>query len=126
MVLPLIPLGIVGAGAALGAGYSIFKKQPAPSQTEYHAPYETYAPQKSLQYAPVNTITYPDYHIQIESPGARMTTKKTIDVESKPTFTPTQEVSGATGPSSEQGLDLVPIVVVGGIAFIAVQYLKRR
>ena len=134
MVLPIIPIAMVGAGAAAGAGYSIFKKADPVTSTQTHtvthSPYETYAPQKQLSYNPVNTITYPEYHIQMDSPGAQMTTKKELSVTSEPSLSARQDVapvgSGATDMASGGGLDLLPIVLIGGVAYVLATYLKKK
>lgn len=126
MVFPLIPLAIVGGGAAAGAGYSIFKKEKAPSQNVTHAPYETYAPQKTMSYAPVSSVQYPSYQIQIDSPMAGQSMKKTADIESKPHLSPSQTVAPISGAMSDSGTDLMPLVVIGVVGLIAVKYLKSR
>ena len=96
MVAPLIPVAIGLGGAALGgAGIASFfsgsKKservvssnsvfsETAPfsvsSQTySPHSPYEQFS--QAIQYAPVTTIQYPDYAINIQSPEAVASTKK--------------------------------------------------
>lgn len=126
MALPLIPLAIVGAGAAMGAGYSAFKKPGPQTSTVTHAPYETYAPQKSLQYSPVSSIQYPSYQIQIDSPASYQSMKKTADIDSKPVLKPTQDVSPVGSGDMSTGLDLVPIAIIGAVAFIGYGIIKKK
>lgn len=142
MVAPLIPIAIGLGGAALGgagiaswlgkesdeaqaiaaasgspfaptAPFSISSQTYAP-----HAPYETYS--SAVQYAPVTSIQYPDYAINIGSPEAVATTKKEQTVTSKPEFEYSAEQARQTS-----GVDLVPIAIIGAVALVAVVVLKE-
>lgn len=126
MVFPLIPVAIVAGGAAAGAGYSIFKKEGRATSKVTHAPYETYAPTKTLTYNPVNTIQYPDYNVQLHSPGANIETKKTQDVENKPSVDVSPNVSPVGSGDMDSGLDLLPIVLIAGVAYVLSSYLKKK
>lgn len=126
MVFPLIPAAIVAGGIGAGAGYSIFKKEKAPSQNVTHAPYETYAPQKTMSYAPVSSIQYPSYQIQIDSPASYQSMKKTADIESAPHVAPTQSVAPISGAMSDSGIDIMPIAIIAGVALIGMKYLESR
>ena len=144
MVAPLIPIAVGLGGAALGgaaiaswlgkesdeaqamaaasgspfaptAPFSISSQTYAP-----HAPYETYS--SAIQYAPVTSIQYPDYAINIGSPEAVATTKKEQTVTSRPEFEYAAEQAQA--PASA-GIDLMPIAIIGAVALVAVVVLKE-
>ena len=142
MVAPLIPIAIGLGGAALGgAGIASWlgkesdeaRVQAAASGTPFaptapfsissqtyapHAPYETYS--SAVQYAPVTSIQYPDYAINIGSPEAVATTKKEQTVTSRPGFEYSAEQARQTS-----GVDLVPIAIIGAVALVAVVVLKE-
>ena len=142
MVAPLIPIAIGLGGAALGgAGIASWlgkesdkaQVQAAASGTPFaptapfsissqtyapHAPYETYS--SAVQYAPVTSIQYPDYAINIGSPEAVATTKKEQTVTSRPEFEYSAEQARQTS-----GVDLVPIAIIGAVALVAVVVLKE-
>lgn len=95
--------------------------QYSPQIFEEHAFYSpTYAQQYQLQYtAPV---------IQIQSPGASVTqTKKqtaTQRVDPITSFTPTS--SPTQSQAQAEGLDLLPLAVIGVIGLIAYGYVSSR
>lgn len=141
MVAPLIPIAIGLGGAALGgAGIASFfsdsKKservvnsnsvfsETAPfsvsSQTYApHSPYEQYS--QAIQYAPVTTIQYPDYAINIQSPEAVATTKKEMTVDSRPS----QTYKAEQGQSQTSGTDLTMIALIAAAALIAYGVVTR-
>lgn len=107
----IIGAGLLAAGGILGGfldGLNI--------GGEYHQPYEHYQPQYTL--APVTSIQYPDYQVQIDSPGAIQTSKKTMKTEAD--IRPTQSYQGDT-----EGLPIVPIAIIGTIALIGMAYVKK-
>jgi len=82
---------------------------------ETHSPYEQFS--QSVQYAPVTSIQYPDYAININSPGASATTKKTQTVTSKPSQ---EHISRQTEDSgNSHGTDMVTLALVAGAALVA-------
>ena len=142
MVAPLIPIAIGLGGAALGgagiaswlggetkknediaaasgspfaptAPFSISSQSYAP-----HAPYETYS--QAVQYAPVTSIQYPDYAINIGSPEAVATTKKEQTITSRPEF----EYEAEQGRTTS-GVDLVPIAIIAAVALVAYGLVSR-
>lgn len=133
MPLPLIPLALAGttlAGGFLAGDAMASKKSENTSvfpdsspfsvnaQTyspETHAAYEQYS--KAIQYAPVTSIQYPDYAININSPEATATTKKETTVTSKPSQTYDATQSSNSGNSS--GTNLVTIALIAGAALVA-------
>ena len=84
---------------------------------EQHAPYETFMPQYTL--APVISTQHPDYQIQIDSPGAFQTSKKTMKTEAD--IRPTQSYA----PSETAGIPIIPIAIIGAIALIGISYVKK-
>jgi len=136
MVAPLIPVAIGLGGAALGgAGIASWLGGETKKNTEIaaasgspfaptapfsissqtyapHAPYETYS--SAVQYAPVTSIQYPDYAINIGSPEAVATTKKEQTITSKPEF----EYEAEQGRTTS-GVDLVPIAIIAAVALVA-------
>ena len=141
MVAPLIPVAIGLGGAALGgAGIASFfsdsKKsdkvtssnsvfaETAPfsvsSQTySPHSPYEQYS--QAIQYAPVTTIQYPDYAINIQSPEAVATTKKEMTVDSRPS----QSYRAEQGQTQTSGTDLTMLALIAGVALVAYGVVTR-
>lgn len=141
MVAPLIPIAIGLGGAALGgAGIASFfsssKKservvssnsvfaETAPfsvsSQTySPHSPYEQYS--QAVQYAPVTTIQYPDYAINIHSPEAVASTKKEMSVDSRPS----QSYRAEQGQTQSSGTDLTMIALIAGVALVAYGVVTR-
>ena len=139
MVAPIIPIAVGLGGAALGGAglmsmFSGGKKavntnsvfaETSPfsvsSQTySPHAPYEQYS--QAVQYAPVTSIQYPDYAINVQSPGATATTKKTQTVTSEPT----QEYLASQGQTQTSGLDILPIAIVGALALVAYGMVTKK
>lgn len=82
---------------------------------ETHAAYEQYS--KAIQYAPVTSIQYPDYAININSAGATATTKKTQTVSSTPEQDYNASQSSDSGNSS--GVDMVTLALIAGAALVA-------
>jgi len=141
MVAPLIPIAIGLGGAALGgAGIASFfsdsKKsekvvssnnvfaETAPfsvsSQTySPHSPYEQYS--QAIQYAPVTTIQYPDYAININSPEAVASTKKEMTVDSRPS----QSYRAEQGQTQSSGVDWTMIALIAGVALVAYGVVTR-
>lgn len=141
MVAPLIPIAIGLGGAALGgAGIASFfsdsKKsekvassnsvfaETAPfsvsSQTySPHSPYEQYS--QAVQYAPVTTIQYPDYAINIHSPEAVASTKKEMTVDSRPS----QSYRAEQGQTQTSGTDLTMIALIAAVALVAYGVVTR-
>lgn len=141
MVAPLIPVAIGLGGAALGGAgimsfFSDSKKsekavssnsvfaETAPfsvsSQTySPHSPYEQYS--QAVQYAPVTTIQYPDYAINIHSPEAVATTKKEMSVDSRPS----QSYRAEQGQTQTSGTDLTMIALIAGVALVAYGVVTR-
>ena len=141
MVAPLIPIAIGLGGAALGgAGIASFvsgsKKsdkmassnsvfaETAPfsvsSQTySPHSPYEQFS--QAIQYAPVTTIQYPDYAININSPEAVATTKKEMTVDSRPS----QSYRAELGQTQTSGTDLTMIALIAAVALVAYGVVTR-
>ena len=141
MVAPIIPVAIGLGGAALGgAGIASFfsdsKKsdkvtssnsvfaETAPfsvsSQTySPHSPYEQYS--QAIQYAPVTTIQYPDYAINIQSPEAVATTKKEMTVDSRPS----QSYRAEQGQTQTSGTDLTMLALIAGVALVAYGVVTR-
>ena len=141
MVAPLIPVAIGLGGAALGgAGIASFfsdsKKservvssnsvfaETAPfsvsSQTySPHSPYEQYS--QAIQYAPVTTIQYPDYAINIQSPEAVATTKKEMTVDSRPS----QSYRAEQGQTQTSGTDWTMIALIAAAALVAYGVVTR-
>jgi len=142
MVAPLIPIAIGLGGAALGgAGIASFfsdsKKsekvasssnsvfsETAPfsvsSQTySPHSPYEQYS--QAIQYAPVTSIQYPDYAINIQSPGATASTKKDMTVDSRPS----QTYKADQGQRQSSGVDWTMIALIAGVALVAYGVVTR-
>ena len=141
MVAPLIPIAIGLGGAALGgAGIASFfsgsKKsekvassnsvfaETAPfsvsSQTySPHSPYEQYS--QAIQYAPVTTIQYPDYAINIQSPEAVAMTKKEMTVDSRPS----QSYRAEQGQTQTSGTDLTMIALIAAAALVAYGVVTR-
>jgi hypothetical protein len=141
MVAPLIPVAIGLGGAALGgAGIASFfsdnKKsekvassnsvfaETAPfsvsSQTySPHSPYEQFS--QAIQYAPVTTIQYPDYAINIQSPEAVATTKKEMTVDSRPS----QSYRAEQGQTQTSGTDLTMIALIAAVALVAYGVVTR-
>lgn len=141
MVAPIIPIAVGLGGAALGgAGLmsmlgggkkngkvntnSVFADTSpfsVSSQTySPHAPYEQYS--QAVQYAPVTSIQYPDYAINVQSPGATATTKKTQTVTSEPT----QEYLASQGQTQTSGIDILPIAIVGALALVAYGMVTKK
>jgi len=139
MVAPIIPIAVGLGGAALGGAglmsmFSGGKKAvntnsvfadtspfSVSSQTySPHAPYEQYS--QAVQYAPVTSIQYPDYAINVQSPGATATTKKTQTVTSEPT----QEYLASQGQTQTSGLDILPIAIVGALALVAYGMVTKK
>ena len=141
MVAPLIPVAIGLGGAALGgAGIASFfsdsKKservvssnsvfsETAPfsisSQTYApHSPYEQFS--QAIQYAPVTTIQYPDYAINIQSPEAVASTKKEMTVDSRPS----QSYRAEQGQTQTSGTDLTMIALIAAVALVAYGVVTR-
>jgi len=120
MVLPILPLLGAGIGAAViggSAGAMMSGKKGSLISTE-HAPYEYYAPTKSLQYAPITTIQYPDYQVMVESPGAEQTLKKTQDITSDPSM--------ETAGSVQQQFPFIEVALIGGVAYVIVAALSKK
>ena len=137
----MIPVAIGLGGAALGgAGIASFfsgsKKservvssnsvfaETAPfsvsSQTySPHSPYEQYS--SAIQYAPVTTIQYPDYAINIHSPEAVATTKKEMTVDSRPS----QSYRAEQGQTQTSGTDLTMIALIAAAALVAYGVVTR-
>lgn len=100
---------------------------------EIHAPYENY--QKTETFAPQTTIS-PIYSVQIESPGAQMTTKKELaakqDVGATPTISPyeyhqpaiTQQPTQSA--SAQTGTDFTKIAIIAAIAIIGYGLVTGR
>lgn len=82
---------------------------------ETHSPYEQFS--QSVQYAPVTSIQYPDYAININSPNATAQTKKTQTVTSNPSQQHTSRQTEDSGNS--QGTDMVTLALVAGAALVA-------
>jgi len=139
MVAPIIPIAVGLGGAALGGAglmsmFSGGKKAvntnsvfadtspfSVSSQTySPHAPYEQYS--QAVQYAPVTSIQYPDYAINVQSPGATATTKKTQTVTSEPT----QEYLASQGQTQTSGIDILPIAIVGALALVAYGMVTKK
>jgi hypothetical protein len=141
MVAPLIPVAIGLGGAALGGAgimsfFSDSKKsekvassnsvfaETAPfsvsSQTySPHSPYEQYS--QAIQYAPVTTIQYPDYAINIQSPEAVASTKKEMTVDSRPS----QSYRAEQGQTQTSGTDLTMLALIAGVALVAYGVVTR-
>jgi hypothetical protein len=141
MVAPLIPVAIGLGGAALGgAGIASFfsdsKKsekvvssnsvfpESAPfsvnAQTySPHSPYEQYS--EAILYAPVTSIQYPDYAININSPEAVASTKKDMKVDSRPT----QTYRAEQGQTQTSGTDLTMLALIAGVALVAYGVVTR-
>lgn len=134
MPLPLaIPLaaGIAGLGIGAGVTYGATKKDEAVSgnsvfpstapfsvaaQTyapETHAPYEQFS--AAIQYAPVTSIQYPGYAINIGSPGATATTKQTQEVSSTPRLDYSAEQTGAVSGIDSKTILLLALIAAGGL-----------
>ena len=140
MPLPLIPIALAGSTLAGGflAGSAMTKKESVSSNSvfpesapfsvnaqtyapENHSPYEQFS--QSVQYAPVTSIQYPDYAINVNSPGASATTKKTQTVTSKPSQ---EHISRQTEDSgNSQGTDMVTLALVAGVALVAYGLVTR-
>ncbi len=136
MPLPLvIPIaaGIAGLGIGAGVTYGATKKDEtvnggsssffpstAPfsiaAQTyapETHSPYEQYS--AAVQYAPVTSIQYPGYAINIESPGATATTRQTQEVVSEPRLDYSAKQSGDTAGIDSKTILLVALIAAGAV-----------
>ena len=141
MVAPLIPVAIGLGGAALGgAGIASFfsgskKSEKAVSSNSVfaesapfsvssqtyspHSPYEQYS--QAVQYAPVTTIQYPDYAINIHSPEAVATTKKEMTVDSRPS----QSYRAEQGQTHTSGTDWTMIALIAAAALVAYGVVTR-
>jgi hypothetical protein len=141
MVAPLIPVAIGLGGAALGgAGIASFfsdskkSEKVASSNSVFadtapfsvssqtyspHSPYEQYS--QAIQYAPVTTIQYPDYAINIQSPEAVATTKKEMTVDSRPS----QSYRAEQGQTQSSGVDWTMIALIAGVALVAYGVVTR-
>lgn len=141
MVAPLIPVAIGLGGAALGgAGIASFfsdskKSEKAVSSNSVfaesapfsvssqtyspHSPYEQYS--QAVQYAPVTTIQYPDYAINIQSPEAVASTKKDMTVDSRPS----QSYRAEQGQTQTSGTDLTMLALIAGVALVAYGVVTR-
>jgi len=132
MVLPLIPIALAGSTLAGGflAGSALSKKTPSDSVFSSSAPFsattQTYAPvehkpyeqySKAIQYAPVTSVQYPDYAININSPDAVAQTKKTQTVTSQPTLDYSARQSSESGKN--EGTDMVMLALIAGAAVVA-------
>lgn len=117
MVLPLIPIVAAAGGLGIGALISNFlsggKKQASVgATTTTYEPYAFYQPSYAKQ------IQYPNYNIIMESPMSKIGSTKKQSATQEPSLqapiSPT--AGGGTGfdPSS-----LLPVVVIGGIIYIA-------
>jgi flagellar basal body-associated protein FliL len=142
MVAPLIPIAVGLGGAALGGAgiMSMFdggkKSEKAvntnsvfPESAPFsvnaqtyspHSPYEQYS--QAIQYAPVTSIQYPDYAINVNSPDATAATKKTQTVTSEPTH----EYQANQGQNPTSGLDILPIAVVAALALVAYGVVTKK
>ena len=117
MVWPIIPILLAGtAGTAAGALVSNLLD----GGDEIHAPYETFAPQ--ITHAPISSIQYPDYQIQIDSPAAIQTSKKEMRVD--PTISPVQQVM--PGMETTEGIPIIPIALIGGAALVVMSYVGKK
>lgn len=141
MVAPLIPIAIGLGGAALGgAGIASFfsdskKSEKAVSSNSVfaesapfsvssqtyspHSPYEQYS--QAVQYAPVTTVQYPDYAINIQSPEAVASTKKDMSVDSRPS----QSYRAEQGQTQTSGTDLTMLALIAGVALVAYGVVTR-
>ena len=141
MVAPLIPIAIGLGGAALGgAGIASFfsdskkSEKVASSNSVFaetspfsvssqtyspHSPYEQYS--SAIQYAPVTTIQYPDYAININSPEAVATIKKEMTVDSRPS----QSYRAEQGQTQTSGTDLTMIALIAAVALVAYGVVTR-
>ena len=141
MVAPLIPVAIGLGGAALGgAGIASFfsgskKSEKAVSSNSVfaesapfsvssqtyspHSPYEQYS--QAVQYAPVTTVQYPDYAINIHSPEAVATTKKEMTVDSRPS----QSYRAEQGQTHTSGTDWTMIALIAAAALVAYGVVTR-
>lgn len=126
MVLPALPL--IAAGLLGGAGgFTLSSLLEGTKKSEHITPVNVPITTPSnidieaWQYAPVQTYS-PDFHYQIESPGATMITKKTVTSESapsqsiKPSITPTitPEITAGTEGSNFTVLALIAAAAVIG------------
>lgn len=84
-----------------------------------HSPYEQYS--QAIQYAPVTTIQYPDYAINIHSPEAVASTKKEMTVDSRPS----QSYRAEQGQTQTSGVDWTMIALIAGVALVAYGVVTR-
>lgn len=108
MVLPIVA-GLAAAGG-LGAGLGAIAAGKGSTQTTTYEPYSTYSPSKSVS----ANIQYPTYQIQIDSPFASQTTKKSQKAEAESTAEPSNSAASGLDLSS-----LVPVALILGAAYIA-------
>lgn len=112
MVLPILGLAAVAAagvgggilGGLLGGG----------SKKEIHATKEHYAP----VHAPVTTtskVYAPTYQYQIDSPYAKMASKKDIDATARGEA----QVSTPRTETTTEGMDMTKIAVIGVVGLVA-------
>ena len=84
---------------------------------ETHAPYEHFSPQYTT--APVISTQHPSYQLQFDSPGAIQTTKK--EMKTTADISPSQ----AYDMGSSEGIPIVPIAIIAGIALVVMTYVKK-
>lgn len=116
MVLPLIGLAAAGVGGGiLGSWLGGGKK-------EYHAEREHYAPVS----APVRTTSQvyaPTYQYQIDSPEARMTSKKDISATARGEGTVSTPRTEMMEPA---GIDLTKVAIIGVIGLVAYGVVTKK
>ena len=126
MPLPLIPIlagaGGLGVGALISSFLSGGKKAASvgATTTTYH-PYAFYQPSYAKQ------IQYPDYNIIMESPMSRIDSTKKQDMTQQPSLqAPISPTAGAgVGAPFDVG-SLIPIVVIGGVVYIAHGLITKK
>ena len=133
MVFPvLIPVVAGIAGTATGAGIvSLLTKKQQPVATSYapvNIPISTYSP--VLTYAPQLSYGYQGGDVIISSPGAETKKESTVKQESKPTITPSWQVSPqvtsqpSTGVTS--GTNMVYLVGIAAVALVAYGWVSKK
>jgi len=125
MVLPLIPiavgLGGLGVGSLISSWLSGGKKEASAITTTTYEPYAFYQPSYAKQ------IQYPDYNIIMESPMSKIDSTKKQTMTQQPSMSaPISPITGSGDGAAFDMDSLLPIVVIGGVAYIAHGVLTKK
>lgn len=126
MVLPLIPIAAAAGGLGLGAMVSSLlsggkKAATVGDTTPTFHPYAFYQPTYAKQ------IQYPDYNFIMDSPMSKIDSTKKQAMTQQPSLqVPISPTAGAGVGAPFDPSSLLPIVVIGGVAYIAHGLITKK